>query len=221
MADFQIIDCEQGSAEWYEARRGLPTASEFSTIMAKGRDGGDSKTRRTYLLKLAGEIITGEPMESYSNGYMERGKELEEEARNLYALMHDVDPQCVGFIRNKIAGCSPDALIGEDGGLEIKIALPHIQAERLLKGDLPAEHRAQVQGGLWVTGRKHWDFVSYCPKMPLFHVRVARDDGYIATIDGAVKAFNLELQQTVTRLRNHGKTREERFANIGAVLAAG
>jgi hypothetical protein len=217
----EIIDCEQGSAEWYQARLGLPTASEFATIMAKGRDGGESKTRKTYLLKLAGEIITGEPMESYSNGYMERGKELEEEARNLYALMHDVDPVCVGFCKNKIAGCSPDSLIADDGGCEIKVAVPHIQAERLLRGDLPPEHKAQVQGGLWITERKWWDFISYCPKMPLLVVRVERDEGYIANLAGAVKSFNLELQQTVTRIRYHGKSREERFADLGAVLAAG
>jgi hypothetical protein len=44
-----------------------PDRLEFSTVMAKGKDGGKSVTRRTYMLKLAGEILTGEPMESYSN----------------------------------------------------------------------------------------------------------------------------------------------------------
>lgn len=219
--DCEIIDCEQGSEAWYKARLGLPTASEFHTIMAKGRDGGDSKTRKTYLYKLAGEIITGEPMESYSNGYMERGKELEEEARNLYAFTYDVEPVQVGFVRNKIAGASPDSLIARDGGCEIKVAVPHIQAERLFRGDLPPEHKAQVQGGMWITGRSWWDFISYCPKMPLLRVRVPRDDGYIATIAGAVKAFDVELYQTVQRIRDHGKAPGERLADIGRELAAG
>jgi len=197
----RIIDCEQGSPEWYEARLGLPTASEFSTIIAKGKDGGASVTRRTYLLKLAGEILTGRPMESYSNSHMERGKEQEDEARQAYELMKDIDCQRVGFIVNGDKGCSPDSLIGEDGGLEIKTALPHIQVDRLLKGELPPEHRAQVQGSMWVSERKWWDFCSYCPGLPLLIVRVPRDDGYIATLSGAVSAFSMELAATVATIQ--------------------
>src|SRR5690349_15047654 len=77
-----IFDCEQNSTEWYRARMGLPTASEFATILAKGKDGGASLTRQTYMRKLAGEIITDEPMESYVNAAMERGKIMEAEARD-------------------------------------------------------------------------------------------------------------------------------------------
>jgi hypothetical protein len=198
----QIIDCDQGTPEWYAARLGIPTASEFSTVMAKGKDGGKSVTRKTYMLKLAGEILTGEPMESYSNQHMERGKEQEAEARDMYAFMSDADPTQVGFVRNGDKGCSPDSLIGADGGLEIKTALPHIQVERLLKGDLPSEHRHQVQGSMWVTDRQWWDFVSYCPRLPLLIVRVPRDDGFIATLAGAVKEFNSELASVVDAIRS-------------------
>ena len=197
----RIIECHQGSPEWYQARLGIPTASEFSTIIAKGRDGGESKTRRSYLLKLAGEILTGEPMENYSNGNMERGKELEDEARELYELMKDADATRVGFIINGDKGCSPDSLIGNDGGLEIKIALPHIQVDRLLRGSLPPEHKAQVQGSLWVTEREWWDFCSHCPKLPPLIVRAYRDDGYIANLSGAVQAFNNELADVVYSIK--------------------
>ncbi|PDT71703.1 exonuclease [Bradyrhizobium ottawaense] len=205
----RIIDCEQGTPEWFAARLGIPTASEFSTVLAKGKDGGKSLTRKTYMLKLAGEILTGEPMEAYSNQHMERGKEQEAEAREAYELMKDIDCQRVGFIRNGDKGCSPDSLIGEDGGLEIKTALPHIQVERLLKGDLPAEHRAQVQGSMWVAERQWWDFVSYCPRLPLLIVRVPRDDGYIATLAGAVKEFNAELANVVDAIRTAGGLTEQ------------
>ncbi len=197
----QIIECEQGSPEWFAARLGIPTASEFSTVMAKG----EGKTRRTYLLKLAGELLTGEPQESYSNPHMERGKLMEEDARDAYSFAQDVEPQIVGFIRNGDAGCSPDSLIGDNGGLEIKTALAHIQIERILKGVLPAEHRAQVQGCIWLCERDWWDFVSYSPKLPPLIVRVPRDDGYIATLAGAVKAFNEELAQTVDLIRRYGQ----------------
>jgi hypothetical protein len=205
----KIIDCEQGSETWLRARLGLPTASEFSTVMAKGKDGGKSLTRKTYMLKLAGEILTGEPMESYTNVHMERGKEQEAEAREAYELMKDVDCQRVGFIVNGDKGCSPDSLIGDDGGLEIKTALPHIQVERLLKGDLPPEHRAQVQGVMWVAERQWLDFVSYCPRLPLLIVRVPRDDGYIATLAGAVKEFNAELTSVVDAIRTAGGLTEQ------------
>jgi hypothetical protein len=108
----QIVECDQGTDEWFRARMGIPTASEFSTVMAQGRGGAESKTRKTYMLKLAGELLTGEPMDKFGNAHTERGKEMEPEARNLYAFMQDCEPQLVGFIRNGQKGCSPDSLIG-------------------------------------------------------------------------------------------------------------
>lgn len=199
----EIITCDQGTEEWRKARAGIPTASEFSTVMAKG----EGKTRRTYMLKLAGEILTGEPMESYSNVHMERGKVMEDEARDLYTFIQGGDPIRVGFIRNGDKGCSPDSLIGDDGGLEIKTALPHIQIERLLKDELPAEHRAQVQGSMWVAERAHWDFVSYWPNLPLLCVRVYRDETYIAKLADEVARFNDELAATVELIRARGLAR--------------
>lgn len=204
----QIIDCEQGSPEWFAARLGIPTASEFKTLLSGRKEAKDKKTRATYMMKLAGEIITGEPMESYSNVHMERGKVQEDEARDLYAFMMDVDPVRVGFIRNGNAGASPDSLIGDTRGLEIKTALPHIQIERLKAGALPPEHKAQVQGNLWISGRQVWDFVSYCPKLPLLTVSVERDEKYIADIAAAVDEFNAELAHTVEFIRQYGRQKE-------------
>lgn len=200
----EIIDCEQGSEAWFEARLGLPTASEFKTLIGVKKDAKDKVTRQTYMRKLAGEIITGRPAESYTNFHMERGHEQEDEARKLYAFMADAEPQRVGFIRSGQKGCSPDSLIGDNGGLEIKTALPHIQIERLEKNELPPEHRAQVQGSIWIAERAWWDFVSYCPGLPLFVTRVHRDDGYIATLSGAVNDFNAELAELVERIRQYG-----------------
>lgn len=202
----QIIDCAQGSEDWFRARMGIPTASEFACVIrTKGRgDNGESKERTTYMRKLAGEILTGDPMASYSDADMERGKIMEEEARDLYSLLRDVEPELIGFIRNHDAGCSPDSLIGKDGGLEIKCALPHIQIDRLERDVLPPEHRAQVQGNIWLAEREWWDFASYCPRLPLFVKRVYRDDGYIATLAGAVNSFNEELAELVERIRSYG-----------------
>lgn len=201
----QIIDCEQGTPEWFAARAGIPTASEFHTVMAVGPKGGKSATRVAYLNKLAGEILTGDPMPSYSNDDMERGKIMETEARDLYAFMHEVEPLRVGFIRNGSKGASPDSLIDEKGGLEIKSAAAHIQIARILADELPSEHKAQVMGSIWVAEREWWDFCSYCPKLPLFVKRVYRDEEYIAKLAREVDLFNTELQQTVEYIRRYGQ----------------
>lgn len=204
----QIFDTfEQGSAEWYAARMGIPTASEFVTVMReKGKAAdGSSKTRTLYMRKLAGEIITGQPMESYSNGHMERGKIVEPEALEHYEFTREVKLRQVAFVRNGDKGCSPDALVGEDGGLEFKGASAHVQIERLEKGVLPPEHRVQVHGSIFVCGRAWWDFGSYCPGLPVFVVRVHRDEAVIRELAEAIDQFNEELATLVKRIRAYGK----------------
>jgi YqaJ-like viral recombinase domain len=197
----EIFECEQGSPEWFECRRGIPTASEFDTVMATGRGGGESKTRRTYLYKLAGEILTGEQMYNYSNDHMERGKEMESEARDMYIFLTDLETQRVGFIRNGQKGCSPDSLIGADGMLEIKTKLAHLQCEVLACDEFPSEHKAQCQGQLWVAEREWVDFVSYWPKLPLFAKRVFRDEPYIKRLATEVDRFNNELADLIEKIR--------------------
>lgn len=197
----QIVDVTQGTPEWLAARAGIPTASMFATVMAKGKGAEASKTRATYMRKLAGEIITGEPMDSFSNAHMERGQVMESEARDAYAFLHDASPELVGFIRSGDKGCSPDSLVGLVGMVEIKTKLPHLQIEVLERGELPPEHKAQCQGALWVAEREWIDFVSYWPKLPLFVKRVYRDEAYIADLSTAVDAFNGELAALVERVR--------------------
>lgn len=189
----EVFNCEQGSPEWVACRLGIPTASKFGTILAKGKDGGASKTRREYLFKLLGERVTGEQMYSYQNDHMERGKEMEDEARNLYAFREDVEPERVGFVRNYGAGCSPDSLIGSNGMLEIKTKLAHLQVELLVTGNMPTEHTAQLQGQLWIAEREWVDFCSYWPKTTPFIKRVHRDEVYIKQLAKAVEVFLNEL----------------------------
>src|ERR1700743_3405271 len=96
----EIFDCEQNSPEWFAARAGIPTASEFKTIVGVKKDAKDKLTRQKYMRKLAGEIMTGEVVEGFKNGHMDRGHAMEDEARNHYALIHKADPVRVGFLRN-------------------------------------------------------------------------------------------------------------------------
>jgi hypothetical protein len=206
----QVFDCAQGSSEWFECRRGIVTASEFSTVQAKGKTAGTvSLTRQTYMRKLAGEIVTGEVADSYSNAHMERGKVMEDEARRFYAFDRDADPLRVGFVRNGNAtgswGCSPDSLVGTDGGLEIKSALPHILIGYIEKGDFPPDHKAQVQGNIWTTEREWWDLIIYWTRMPPFIKRARRDEDYIANLAREVDRFNEELAALTERIRRYGQ----------------
>lgn len=189
----KIIDCEQGTPEWSQARTGVITASCFSDVLAKGQ----GKTRKTYMLKLAGERITGSPMDSFNNGHMERGKEQEAVARQLYVERTGNEVIPCGFMRNENLGYSPDGLIGDDGLIEIKTKLAHLQAEALLADKVPNEHLGQIQGGLLVTGRQYLDFISYCPNMPIFIKRVFRDEAYLSNLREELAKFEAELAQTV------------------------
>jgi len=198
MRKIEIIDCEQKSPEWYLARMGIPTASMFGTVMAQG----EGKTRNSYMRKLAGELITGIPMESYSNDEMERGIEQEPEIRSRYAFMHDADITPVGFIRNGNKGCSPDGLIGSDGMVEFKSAAPHVMIDILMHGNVPKKHEPQCQGGLWVAERAWVDLViGSHASLPLFVQRIHRDEVYIRKITGAVADFNIEMRQMVEKIR--------------------
>lgn len=199
-----IFFCDQNSDEWFEARAGIPTASEFSTVMAKGKGGGESITRRKYMYRLAGEIITGEVHQGYSNANMDRGHVMEPDARNLYALMTDAEPELVGFIRNGAKGCSPDSLIDANGLLEIKTKQPDLMIEVLMRDQFPAEHKAQCQGALWVSEREWIDIAVYWPKLPLFIKRAYRDEAYIKTLADEVDRFNEELAGVVEKVRQYG-----------------
>ncbi|GEC56812.1 hypothetical protein M2209_003185 [Bradyrhizobium elkanii] len=171
----------------------------FSAILAKG----EGKTRRAYRNRLAAEIITGEPTETFTSPAMERGHIMEAEARDAYSFMMDADPTRVGFVKNGDKGCSPDSFLGDKGILEIKTQRGDLLVDTLLKNEFPPEHKAQCQGALWICEREWVDITVYWPNMPLFVKRAYRDDGYIANLAGAVAAFNEELTEVVHTIRQH------------------
>jgi hypothetical protein len=197
----EIFNCEQGSPDWFKCRLGLVTASRFKDVMAKG----DGKMREDYLYELALEQTTGEPTEGFTNPDMDRGREYEPEARDLYEFACGHQVARTGFIRNGDIGCSPDGLIGDDGLLEIKTMLPK-KLIRLLGKDkstwaLPPEHRSQVQGAMLVCERAWCDFIIYWPKMPLYRVRVRREESYIRELKDQIDIFNLDLRKLVSRIK--------------------
>lgn len=193
----ELLDCEQRSEEWYQARLGIATASNFKSVLAKG----EGKTRLAYMRRLAAEIITGEPGETFESAAMVRGREMEAEARDFYTFMKDAEPVPVGFIRNGQKGCSPDSLLGDDGMLEIKTQRADLLIATILKDDFPPEHMHQCQGQLWVAEREWLDLVVYWPSMPLFVKRITRDPTHIGVLDSAVTTFNADLAEMVGKVK--------------------
>ena len=206
----QIVDVVQGSSDWFEARLGIPSASNFSAIMAEGRDGGPSLTRRDYLYRLAGEIITGIPAEeTFKSRAMERGKEMEPEAIAHYEEQKKVKVDRVGlgiyFSGLKRCCASPDGLVGFNGGLETKTMRPDLMIPLLERSAaMPGDHRAQVMGNILVFEADWWDFKIFYPRMPDFTVRVFRDAVYIRQLHEQIEIFNYDLKKLVEKLRKRG-----------------
>lgn len=195
----KIIECEQGSAEWIEARLGIPSASNFAKLVKMN---GDKSTQASaYIQALAAEKITGEPTYMKVTEHMERGTELEPYARDAYERITGESVEQVGFcLHDDIeAGASPDGLVGEEGGLEIKCPSAQIHIEYLEANKVPAKYYQQVQGCLWVTGRLWWDFMSYHPDMKPLIVTVERDEDFISKLETQVRIAVDKINELVEK----------------------
>lgn len=202
-----MLDLVQGTAEWRAARLGVATASRMDDVMAKGRAGAPSASRANYLAQLVIERLTKAPMETYSNATMDRGTELEPEARGAYEFQTGVAVEQVGFIPHPSipnSGASPDGMVGADGLVEIKCPNSATHLATLRGGDIAKGYMLQMQWQMACTNRQWCDFVSYDPRFPIhlrLHVRrVLRDNGLIAEMTGAVKTFLAEVDATVAEL---------------------
>lgn len=183
---------EQRTPEWFAARRGIPTASGFKQIITSR--GEKSTSANTYMNKLLAEWMVGES-EDYQNEWMVRGTELEPEARKWFEFVTDLEVKEEGFITclDGMCGCSPDGLVGDDSGLEIKCPAPQTHIKYLLDGKLPSDYVPQVQGSMYITGRKSWHFVSYLPNAKNLHIEVARDDEWCEKFDAIIRKFLADL----------------------------
>ncbi len=203
-----VRDIKQGSDEWLALRVGVLTASNFHKVTMKGRGGKDSVTRAALIDQLATERITGRSAEEgYSNYWMDRGKEREDLARSLYEFQTGNEVEQVGFIYmddDRRIGCSPDGLIADDGGTEIKSPKLSTHLGYIRYGI--DSHLPQVQGNMMVSGRKWWDFNSYCPEshIELWTVRVERDEEYIEQLLIACKLLLAEVDHVEQELRGFG-----------------
>jgi len=179
----RVTEYEQRSPEWYAARLGVPTASNFGKFITP--TGKPSAQARGYIHQLVAERITGTSKIIPVNEAMQHGIDLEPEARQYYELCYDVKVFELGLCLHDSldVGASPDGLVGENGLIEIKCPYEdHVQIEYLDNKKLPDRYKAQVMGQLWITEREWCDFFAYHKTISPFLIRVYRDEEYISQL---------------------------------------
>lgn len=206
-----IIECDQGSPEWHTARAGVITASMFAVArerLKSGKSAGQFTGKaRDYAFRLAIERISGAPLdEGFETWQMKRGHELEPAARMEHELQTGLMVQRAGFVvtEDRLFGASADGLIGEDGGSEYKCLVSPEKLRSVLIDQDFSDYVDQVQGCMWLTGRKWWEFCLYCPALEpigkqLWRRRVQRDENYI-------EAMEVDLLEFATLVAENEKT---------------
>ncbi|SFB74671.1 putative phage-type endonuclease [Polaromonas sp. OV174] len=203
---------EQRSDEWFEARRGKSTASRFADAMAFGTPDkyGVRKpqaARGSYMRQLAFERMAGKPKHAVTSKSLAWGTELEDPALEAYQLHTGRIATKAEFVVHPVyafIGASPDALVDANRGAEIKCPFSEeVHIATWLNG-MPEDHKYQVQGNLFVTGREVWDFISYdprqCPRLQLYVESIERDEVFIKRLEAGLLQFEMELQAMVKQL---------------------
>jgi hypothetical protein len=173
-------DVEQNGDEWFLLRAGKITASSLNKVMANyGKAFGEPAKK--YAVDIAVQQITGSTSGGgYSNEHMARGHEEEPLARMAYEDRYFSDVTNGGFFDCGDTGTSPDGLVGFDGMLEIKSALPSVHYARLSKQSFDSAYKWQLVGHLKFSILDWVDFASYCSSFPddkkLYVHRSYKDD---------------------------------------------
>lgn len=202
----EIIEhIEQGEPEWFLLRVGSIGGSSISKAVA----GGKGTTRTQLMWDLLGELISGEKKQGYVSKEMETGMLMEPKARELYELIYDVEVKQIALYKDgSHRHYSPDGLIGNDGLIEIKWAIPSVFAETILTKKIATDRRRQCQWGLGISGRSWCDYAMYCPVVkdmnPLFVIRLERDEKEIAELKVGADMFIEEMLEKLDQLRGMG-----------------
>jgi hypothetical protein len=197
-----VYECKQYTAEWWAARRGIPTSSESHRIITP-KTAELSGSVDAYACDLIAEKFDAYygQHDDYVSAAMKNGTVKEPESRRFYEFQRDAEVKEVGFITTDDGrfGCSPDSLVGEDGGLELKNPNVSTHVKYLIDGGLPTQYRPQVHWCLAVTGRAWWDFCSYSGGLPPVLVRVTPDD-YTEKLRGCMEKFWSRYQELLTKV---------------------
>ena len=214
----KIIECEQGSREWLDARCGAITASNFKEcrkVLSSGKNKGQHSSKaKEYAFKLAIERISGSLLseDKFETFEMRRGRELEPTARLLHEEKKGILVQQAGFVLtdDEIFGASLDGLIDSDGMSEYKCFIaPSSLMPIILDGNID-DCKDQVQGGLWITGRQYAHFVLYCPALEAVNrhltiFEVERDNDYIEEMQDDLLKFNKVVEEYMGKINDGGK----------------
>lgn len=189
--------------------KSAPSSDAIRRALA-GEDVGDfSETAKNYAFQIAVERISGEPLkEGYETWEMRRGHEMEPEARMEHELQTGLVVQRAGFVTTDdgVFGASADGLIEEDGGSEYKCLVSGASLRPILVDGDVSDYMDQVQGCLWLTGRRWWDFCVYCPALRpvglhLVRRRFERDDDYIERLEADLVRFSRLVSSYESTLR--------------------
>lgn len=195
---------EQRTSEWFENRLGKATASRFKDALMDPKYAG----YRNYRAQIVAERLTGVRQETYESAEMRWGTETEPLAIKYYEKITGNKVNEVGFvpIEGIAAGASPDGLIDEDGGLEVKCPNTATHIDTLLTKEVPNQYKWQIHGGMLATGRKWWDFVSFDPRLPLKQrtviIRVHRDEQLIQKLQRGLERFLADVDLLENKLRS-------------------
>ncbi len=192
-----IINCKQGSPEWIAARVALITASKFRDATETLKNGNPTAKSTLYAAQVAIERISGQPCnEGYNSWQMERGQEKEPMGRMEYEVLTGNIASESGVIVSDdgLFGFSSDGMVGDDGLIEIKSIVSAIGVLEMWRDGDMSEYMHQMQGGMWITGRKYVDFIMYCPQLEpigkqLFIRRVERDKDFINDMEQKLFKF--------------------------------
>lgn len=193
-------DVEQGSDEWLQLRCGILTASTIGRLITPTLKLADNDTARGLMQTLIAERISGHVEYVHPSFDMQRGTMDEPYARELYAEHHAPVTE-IGFaarnVGGLILGASPDGLVGDAGGLEIKSRNAKTQLRTFLDDKVPTANLAQIHGCMFVMDREWWDYVSYAGGWPLFVKRVYRDPKWDDTIRAALQTYEQTAADTI------------------------
>ena len=199
------IDVEQGSDAWLQARLGVCTASRFSDILPGSR-GKYRLSRENYLYELAAERLTGISKTFRETVEVAHGNEFESEARDAYEFITGNEVTETGITildDNLFIGASPDGLVNDIGGIEIKCFDTRRHLKIVVSG-MPAELMPQVQGNIWVNNCQWFDFVSYDPRIKsknnIYIQRIECDNEYIAMLKKECFSFVDEVKKIIKKV---------------------
>ncbi len=196
---------EQKSWDWFKARAGKVTGSEINRLITDklALRSWKSAMPNSYLnLKLA-EKWRGEALQSFAGSQQtDQGLIYEEKARSYFASLLERDIRTIGGMESDDGKCwcSPDGIITDGVGLEIKCGNADTHIGWLLDGTLPEEHLLQVHFGLFVSGFKEWKFLSWSKDLPHLAVTVTPDEAITCVIAEAVQGFNERLDAAFQKL---------------------